>query len=158
MAFEKGTVIESLGCEAITGKLPGRRNISKGPSSTTANRAGGEFARSLRLDKRPFDLYTQVVVTRPSGNVLLGVLVDDLDSVPEFDAEDVQPVPKLVASDAGYVKLIAPSLKGSEMTLVLDPELILKAARSGRHPNGEKIERRLKKSEEPAPLEMRVSA
>ncbi len=159
MAFEKGTVIESLGCEAITGKLPGAAEYLEGTILYH-----GEIVPVVNLrvvcglDKRPFDLYTQVVVTRLPGNVLLGVLVDDLDSVPEFDAEDVQPVPKLVASDAGYVKLIAPSLKGSEMTLVLDPELILKAARSGRHPNGEKIERRLKKSEEPAPLEMRVSA
>jgi chemotaxis signal transduction protein len=143
LAFEKEHVLEAVPCESITSKFPGSAEYLEGAL---------EYRRrivpviNMRVvcghQKIPFDIYTQIIVVALPGGECIGCLVDDLDAVPEYDSEIVQPIPSTVAGDAGYVKSLVRSEAsgpGMEMTLVLDPELVLKSARAGAHPNGAAI-------------------
>ncbi|MDD2337726.1 MAG: chemotaxis protein CheW [Geobacteraceae bacterium] len=70
----------------------------------------------------------QIIITKTDRG-LIGILVDDLDSVPEFESEQVETVPEVIKPDAGYIKGVIRSSEESdkEMLLVLDPDLVLKA-------------------------------
>lgn len=70
----------------------------------------------------------QIIVTKTNRG-LVGLIVDDLDSVPEFGAEQVESVPEMIKSDAGYIRnVINPGGNcAQEMLVVLDPDLILNA-------------------------------
>ncbi len=141
MAFEKERVVESVSCDRISGYLPGAADYLEGTLTYRDEIAPVINMRVVcGLPKKPADIYSQIVILRLSHGEFMGALVDDLDAVPEHPAELVQPVPAIVAGDSGYVCKIVKSHDGSnEMTLVLDPDLLLKAARQGAHPSGQPL-------------------
>jgi len=140
-AFDKELVEESVGCDRLTSRLPGSAEYLEGTMSFRDSIVPVVNLRVIcGLPRKEHDLYTQVVVVRlPSGD-FLGLLVDDLDGVPEVDAERVHAVPAIISGDAGYVsKLVKGGDDVTEMILVLEPSLILKAAKEGVHPNGHSL-------------------
>ncbi|RII26966.1 MAG: chemotaxis protein CheW [Geobacter sp.] len=70
----------------------------------------------------------QIIITKTNRG-LVGLIVDDLDSVPEFEADRIEAVPEMIKHDAGYIRNVI-SRDGDceqEMLVVLDPDLILNA-------------------------------
>ena len=83
----------------------------------------------LNYPAKEVDNHSQIVVVRVRDG-LMGLLVDDLYAVPEFDAERLEPIPEMIRQDAGYVQaIIKPRQPDREKILqVLDPERICGAA------------------------------
>jgi chemotaxis signal transduction protein len=74
--------------------------------------------------RRPDD---QIIVTKTNRG-LVGLLVDDLHAVPEFEAAKIEIVPEIIQRDAGYIRNIVNLCDNNEqMMMVLDPDLILSA-------------------------------
>lgn len=73
-------------------------------------------------------LEDQIIIIKTNRG-LIGIIVDDLDSVPEFEAEHIEGVPEMVKRDAGYIRSIIRTGNENlmEMLLVLDPDLVLNA-------------------------------
>jgi chemotaxis signal transduction protein len=80
-------------------------------------------------EDREMDQRSQIVIIRSSEG-LLGLLVDDLYAVPEFDAARLENLPGSFRSDAGYVSaIIKPATASKEKILpIIDPERIFQAA------------------------------
>ena len=70
----------------------------------------------------------QIIVTKTNRG-LVGLLVDDLDAVPEFEVGRIECVPEIIKRDAGYIKNVVNLCENSaqEMLVILDPDLILNA-------------------------------
>jgi chemotaxis signal transduction protein len=75
------------------------------------------------------DQHSQIVIIRSSEG-LLGLMVDDLYAVPEFDAARLEVLPDSFKSDAGYVgSIIKPMDDDKDRILpIIDPNRIFKAA------------------------------
>lgn len=73
----------------------------------------------------------QIIITKTNRGII-GLIVDDLDSVPEIESDRFEDVPDVIKHDAGFVKNVIRSTgeTGGEMLLVLDPDLILNAVQS----------------------------
>lgn len=70
----------------------------------------------------------QIIITKTNRG-FIGLIVDDLDSVPEVEADRIETVPEVIKRDAGFVRNVIHSSNESEseMLVVLDPDLILNA-------------------------------
>lgn len=72
--------------------------------------------------------YKDHIVIIRTAKGLVGLLVQDLDAVPEFDASRLERVPPIIGADSGYVKsIIKPEMCGKidDMLVVLDPDLLV---------------------------------
>jgi len=91
----------------------------------------GETAKTQDSQNRE-----QIVIIRTSQG-LVGVLVQDLDAVPEFDLSRLEEFPLIMGNDPGYVKsIIKPEASGDidDLLLVLDPDKLVAHVMTGNKP------------------------
>lgn len=133
--LDASLVEESVGIERLTDRMPGAKvhvegvvNFRNAPVAVLNLRA------LFGLPPQDHDRNTQIIVVR-TGEGRIGLLVDDLDDVPEVEAERVSDVPAFIDGDAGFTGHIVVPAQGeqaAEMLLVLDPERILSAVKKAR--------------------------
>jgi len=124
-------IIEAIGLERLT-TLPGSKSYLAGTIAfnntvipvINLNSLFGKNDLSVSPE-------SQIIITK-SNRGLVGLIVDDLDSVPEFEADRVEAVPDVIKRDAGYIRNVIVPADGSilEMLVVLDPDLILTAVQT----------------------------
>lgn len=83
----------------------------------------------LGAERRDRDQRSQIVVIRSSKG-LLGLLVDDLYAVPEFDAARLEMLPATFKGDSGYISsIIKPGAADTGKILpIIDPDRVFQAA------------------------------
>ncbi len=80
-------------------------------------------------EHREPDQHSQIVIIR-SDDGLLGLMVDDLYAVPEFEASRLETLPDSFKSDAGYISaIIKPAADDKDRILpIIDPRRVFQAA------------------------------
>jgi len=127
-AITASEVLEAIESARLT-PLPGSKSYLAGTISfnnTVIPVINLRYLFGMDLGKRRVE--DQIIITKTNRG-LVGLIVDDLDSVPEFEADRIENVPELIKRDAGYIRnVIRPGEDNTqEMLVVLDPDLILNA-------------------------------
>ena len=121
-------IIEAIGSERLT-SLPGSKSYLAGTIAFNNTIIPViNLSYLFGMDYEPFSQDAQIIITKTNRG-LVGLIVDGLDSVPEFAADRIETVPEMIKSDAGYIRnVILPDDNSTrEMLVVLDPDLILNA-------------------------------
>lgn len=135
-ALPAGCVMEAVEATRLT-PLPGSRPYLVGTIAFSNSETGTSSVIPVvdpkimfyQQEKKKTEIskISQIIVVKIE-NGLVGVLVDDLDAVPEFDKSRLEPIPSLISRDSGYVSsIIKPENSGTidDMLLILDPDMFI---------------------------------
>ncbi len=153
-ALEKHVVLEAVSHEKMTNRIPGASAFLEGTLTFRQQIVPVLNLREIfKCSNDQIDPRAQIIVTRvgDGDSSLLGLLVDDLDAVPEIESTRVEDVPRLIAGNAGYTRKIVKKKHDddlSDMIFVVDPLLLLNSG----------IKREQKDNPAPHPEETSVRA